>query len=319
MTALRRCSQLPGHAQHVIFATRHAVNSLVCSHRIMGNRVCRLLQLALLLATLLALIGASPSNSSSASASSSSSRAVSYLREEPKHISHLLQRKKRWLIFELGSSLTVSTSCVFHFVHFMCIHCLRTHRSRATVPRLCWTPFPRDFWCSARQLPFIRRLDPLMIGCRAGNTSRSHHRRHHHHLHHHLHRRRHHRRYPHPQYLSCPLLQLLQHLPFRPLYIHSNPTLCPTVQPIPCRISTSPIRKVCPPYWAAANPMCIVAVPRRSCSRMRMATTIAGRRLQCVVCVASCRRTELICWIRARVRMPCSSICSSCCPNCKLA
>lgn len=66
----------------------------------MGNRVCRLLQLAQLL--LLFLVAAS------ASSNSSSSRAVSYLREKPTHIPHLLRRQKRWLIFELGTSMTVS-------------------------------------------------------------------------------------------------------------------------------------------------------------------------------------------------------------------
>lgn len=72
----------------------------------MGNRVCRLLQLALLLllVTLLALVNAS----SGRNQSSSSSRAVSYLREKSQHIPSLLRRQKRWLIFELGTSITVS-------------------------------------------------------------------------------------------------------------------------------------------------------------------------------------------------------------------
>lgn len=70
----------------------------------MGNRACHLLQLALLLVTLLALVNASFSRCQN----SSSNRAVSYLREKSQHIPSLLRRQKRWLIFELGTSITVS-------------------------------------------------------------------------------------------------------------------------------------------------------------------------------------------------------------------
>ncbi|XP_043864270.1 protein diaphanous [Drosophila mojavensis] len=60
----------------------------------MADRM-RCLLLVLLLTTLLTLVRAGNN--------SSDSRALSYVREKPKHLPHLLQRQKRWLIFEPGT------------------------------------------------------------------------------------------------------------------------------------------------------------------------------------------------------------------------
>ncbi|EDV92533.1 GH18823 [Drosophila grimshawi] len=42
--------------------------------------------------------------------SNSSNRAVSYLRKESFHLPHLLHRQKRWLIFELGATISLTGS-----------------------------------------------------------------------------------------------------------------------------------------------------------------------------------------------------------------
>ncbi|KRG01647.1 uncharacterized protein Dmoj_GI26932 [Drosophila mojavensis] len=68
----------------------------------MAHRM-RCLLLVLLLTTLLTLVRAGNN--------SSDSRAFSYVREKPKHLLHLLQRQKRWLIFEPGSAVSLTANC----------------------------------------------------------------------------------------------------------------------------------------------------------------------------------------------------------------
>ncbi|XP_030246587.1 uncharacterized protein LOC115565520 [Drosophila navojoa] len=68
----------------------------------MADRM-RCLLLGLLLTTLLTLVRAEYN--------SSDSRALSYVREKPKHLPHLLQRQKRWLIFEKGTVVALTGNC----------------------------------------------------------------------------------------------------------------------------------------------------------------------------------------------------------------